>query len=108
VVDNRFRDLIMVEGRRSLLLGTPGGPDYLGIPFGVLLRRSAVMGDLYGPATDLAGDVAVLAPLERPIYVLYRERDHPGAAPWAKLDADTARFESVYDADGLRVYRIKS
>jgi hypothetical protein len=107
LVDNKFRDVLYVEGRRALWLGTPHGPDKAGFPFGGLIRRAAVMGDLYGPATDLAGDLAVLATLGAPIYVLYRASDHRGAAPWAKLDADTAHFERVYDADGFRVYRIR-
>ena len=106
-VDAHFRDVIYVEGRRGLLLGTPAGSDKAGFPFGVLIRRSAVMGDLYGPATDLAGDVAVLEPLAAPIYVLYREHDHPQRAPWVKVEADPASFERVYDADGYRVYRLK-
>ena len=107
LVDHHFRDVLYVEGRRRLLLGTPAGSDKAGFPFGVLLRRAAVMGDLYGPATDLAGDLAELAPLGAPIYVLYRASDHPGAAPWERLDADTAHFERVYDADGFRVYRVR-
>jgi hypothetical protein len=107
LVDYRFRDVIYVEGRRALLLGTPAGSDKAGFPFGVLIRRSAVMGDLYGPATDLAGDVAVLEPLQKPIYVLYREKDQPGRAPWVKLEADSADFERVYDVGGFRVYRLK-
>jgi hypothetical protein len=106
-VDNHFRDVLYVEGRRALLLGTPAGPDKAGFPFGVLIRRSAVMGDLYGPASDLAGDVAVLEPVRAPIYVLYRAHDFPGAAPWVKVEADSSDFERVYDADGFRVYRLR-
>jgi hypothetical protein len=70
-----------------------------------MARRRAVMSDLYGPAADLAGDAAALDSLAAPAYVLYRASDHPGAAPWAVLDADTAGFERVYAADGFRVYR---
>jgi hypothetical protein len=104
-VDDRFRDVLYVDGRRRLLLGTPAGPEKGGFPLNALLRRRAVMADLYGPAADLAGDAAVLDSLNAPAYVLYRERDHPGAAPWAALDADTSGFERVYRADGFRVYR---
>jgi len=106
-IDNLYRDVLFVEGRRSLLLGSPGGPDYLGIPFGPHLRRSAVMADLYGPATDLAGDIAELEPLRSPVYVLYRPQDFPSATPWTRLEADSTEFERVYLADGYRVYRLK-
>ena len=106
-VDNHFRDVLYVEGRRALLLGTPAGSDKAGFPFGVLIRRSAVMGDLYGPASELPGDIAVLEPLRAPLYVLYRAQDFANTAPWAKLEADSADFERVYAADGFRVYHLK-
>jgi len=104
-VDDHFRDAINVEGRRRLLLGTPAGPEKAAFPLGALLRRRAVMADLYGPAADLAGDTALLDSLRAPVYVLYRDRDAPRTAGSSALDADTAGFERVYAADGFRVYR---
>ena len=107
-VDEGFRDVLNVEGRRRLLLGTTSGPDKAAFPLGALLRRRAVMADLYGPVADLAGDAALLDSLGAPVYVLYRASDRTGAAaPWAAVDADTAGFERDYDADGFRVYRRK-
>jgi hypothetical protein len=106
-VDEGFRDVLNVEGRRRLLLGTTSGPDKAGFPLGALIRRRAIMTDLYGAVADLPGDAALLDSLRTPVYVLYRASDHPGATPWSALDADTAGFERDYDADGFRVYRRK-
>ena len=63
------------------------------------------MADLYGPATDLAGDIGVVDALKAPVYVLYRPQDFPSRAPWAKLEADSSDFERVYLENGYRVYR---
>jgi len=106
-VDEGFRDVLNVEGRRRLLLGTTSGPDKAGFPLGALIRRRAIMTDLYGAVADLPGDAALLDSLRTPVYVLYRASDHPGATPWSALDADTAGFERDYAADGFRVYRRK-
>ncbi|HEY6195425.1 MAG TPA: hypothetical protein VI504_10310, partial [Candidatus Eisenbacteria bacterium] len=103
--DHRSRDVLLVEGRRRLLAGTPYGPERAAFPRTALLRRRAVMADLYGPAADLAGDGACLDSLHAPAYVLYRASDFPGAAPWHALDADSSRFERVYAAGGFFVYR---
>ncbi len=104
-LDDRSRDVLLIEGRRRLLAGTPHGPERAAFPREALLRRRAVMDDLYGPVADLAGDAAHLDSLGSPAYVLYRAADHAGSAPWQPLDADTARFARVYLADGFRVYR---
>jgi len=104
-VDDRFNDVLNVEGRRRLLLGTSAGPEKAAFPLAALLRRRAVMADLYGPAADLAGDAALLDSLRAPVYVLYRDGDAARSADWSALNADTAGFERVYDADGFRVYR---
>ena len=107
-LDHHSRDVLLVEGRRRLLAGTPYGPERAAFPAAALMRRRAVMADLYGPATDLAGDAACLDSLGAPTYVLYRAEDFAGAAPWTALDADTARFERVYAAEGRLVYRRRS
>lgn len=104
-LDHRSRDVLLVEGRRRLLAGTPYGPERAAFPAEALARRRAVMADLYGPAVDLAGDAACLDSLNAPAYVLYRAEDFAGARPWAALDADSLRFDLVYDAAGRRVYR---
>ena len=103
-VDDHSRDVLLVEGRRRLLAGTPHGAARAAFPADALARRREVAADLYGPVADLAADAAHLDSLGAPAYVLYRERDHVGAAPWAALDADSTGFERVYAADGFRVY----
>ncbi len=103
--DHCSRDVLLVEGRRRLLAGTPYGPERAAFSRAVLLRRRAVMADLYGPAADVAGDGACLDSLRAPVYVLYRASDFTGIAPWKRLEADTSRFERVYAADGYFVYR---
>jgi hypothetical protein len=108
LVDNGSRDVLLVEGRRRLLLGTPYAPERAAFPRAALLRRRAVEADLYGPAADLAGDAACLDSLGAPSYVLYRAGDFAGAEPWRALDADSARFERVYAVADYRVYRRKS
>jgi hypothetical protein len=103
--DHHSRDVLLVEGRRRLLAGTPFGPERAAFPRAALLRRREVMTDLYGPATDLAGDLATLDALGAPVYVLYRAEDFAGRSPWQALDADTVNFERVYAAEGRLVYR---
>lgn len=107
-LDDRSRDVLLVEGRRRLLAGTPHAPERAAFPREALLRRRAVAADLYGPVADLAGDARMLDSLAAPVYVLYRASDHAGRTPWAPLAADSAGFESVRDADGFHVYRRRS
>ena len=104
-LDHLSRDVLLVEGRRRLLAGTPWGPERAAFPREALLRRRAIMADLYGPAQDLAGDAAGLDALGAPAYVLYRVEDFGTATPWTALDADTLRFERVYAHDGRLIYR---
>jgi hypothetical protein len=103
--DYRSRDILLVEGRRRLLAGTLFGPEKAAFPAAELARRRTAMADLYGAGRDLAGDSACLDALRAPAFVLYRTADFTGATPWAALDADSARFERVYEATGFRVYR---
>src|SRR5262249_52960403 len=104
-LDDRSRDVLLVEGRRRLLAGSPYRPQRAAVPPDLLGRRRAVSSDLYGDGAMLDQDVALLDSLAAPVYVLYRETDHPGRTPWATLERDSARFVRVYDADGFRVYR---
>jgi len=104
-VDDGSRDLLLVEGRRRLLVGTPYAAERAAFPREALLRRRAVSADLYGPRPDLPADGAFLDSLAGPAYVLYRAGAHAAPAPWTALDRDTAGFARVYDADGFRVYR---
>jgi hypothetical protein len=106
-LDDRSRDVLLVEGRRRLLAGTPHAPERAAFPRDALIRRRAVMADLYGPTADLAGDARLLDSLSAPAFVLYRTADLAGA-PWTALDADSTAFALVRDADGFRVYRRKS
>lgn len=104
-VDDGSRDMLLVEGRRRMLAGTPYAAERAAFPRDALLRRRAVIADLYGTTADLPGDGALLDSLAAPAYVLYREGTHAAPAPWTALDRDTAGFARVYDADGFRVYR---
>ena len=104
-VDDHSRDVLLVEGRRRLLAGTPHRAERAAFPSDALARRRAVSADLYGPVADLAGDAAMLDSLGAPVYVLYRERDFPDAAPWPALEAPGSGFARVYAAGGFRVYR---
>jgi hypothetical protein len=106
--DDRGRDVLLVESRRRLLVGTVFGPEKAAFPSGEMAHRRAVMADLYSSGSQLAADAACLDSLGAPAYVLYRAEDHDGRSPWAALDADSGGFERVYaDADGHRVYRRK-
>ena len=104
-LDHHSRDVLLVEGRRRLLAGTPYGPERAAFPAEALARRRAVMADLYGPTRDLAADAACLDSLGAPAYVLYRAEDFAGARPWEALEADSTHFERVYQAAGRLVYR---
>jgi hypothetical protein len=104
--DDRGRDVLLVEGRRRLLVGTVFGPDKAAFPAGEMAHRRAVLDDLYGSAAALAADAACLDSLGAPAYVLYRAADLEGRTPWTALDADSTGFERAYaDTQGHRVYR---
>jgi hypothetical protein len=104
-LDHRSRDVLLVEGRRRLLVGTPFGPERAAFPADQLVRRRAIMADLYGPCTDLAASATGLDSIGAPVYLLYRAEDFDGATPWTALDAEGALFERVYDQAGRIVYR---
>jgi hypothetical protein len=106
-VDARYRDLIMVTGQRELYLGTHNGPEKAAFPLTELLRRRALVADVYGEAHDWASHRAALAALGRPVYVVYRPEDADGRSPWAAIDGDP-RAERVYDAGGYRVHRLRA
>jgi hypothetical protein len=103
-LDDQSRDVLLVEGRRRLLVGTPHAAERAAFPREALLRRRAVSADLYGPVQDLAGDARLLDSLGTPAYVLYRTRAYGDARPWAALDADSSGFTLVHGGE-YRVYR---
>ena len=101
MVDDAFRDLLAVEARRRLYLGSASGPELAGFPRDQVIERRAVVADLYGPGADLDRDAASLRGLGAPAYVLYR----PGAASRpAALRPDL--FTPAYDHEGHVVYRV--
>jgi len=106
--DDRSRDVLLVEGGRRLLVGTPRAPDTAGFPADQMAHRRAVLADLYGPVASLESDAAFLDSLGAPAYVLYRDQDLAGHTPWRALEADSSRLERVYaDSLGHRVYRLR-
>jgi hypothetical protein len=101
-VDDRFRDVLAVEARRRLYLGSPWGPELAGFPRDQLTERRAVIADLYGPGAALERDARALRALGAPAYVLYR---HDAARPLpASLRPDL--FAPAYDREGCVVYRV--
>ena len=106
--DNRFRSLIMVKGRRQLLLGSDSGPERAAFPLDQVLERRAVLADLYGRADSLDRDAALLTRLGRPAYVLLRAADAGlDGSPGPDLDARPDLFARVYDRDGFIVYHVR-
>jgi hypothetical protein len=101
-VDDGFRDVIMVEGRRQLLLGSSRGPEQAAFPLDQILERRMVMADFYGDADSLERDVAMLRRLARPAYVVVR----PGA-PTAPFEARPDLFARAYAADGFTVFAVR-
>jgi hypothetical protein len=107
VVDNGFRDLIMVRARRQLYLGSSAGPEKAGFPLTQVIERRAVMTDLYVTFATLDSDVAALVRLGRPGYVLVRDADFtPAASPRPVFAGRPDLFQSVYDRDGFVVYHV--
>ena len=105
-VDARFRDLIMVHGRRRLYYGSTFGPERAGFPLPQVIERRAVMADVYGPGADLAGDARALASLGAPVFVVFRPGDFEGQDPGRHFERHPELFERVYDRDGFAVYRL--
>lgn len=106
--DVNFRSLIMVKGRRQLLLGDSRGPEAAAFPLDQVLERRAVLADLYGPADSLDRDASLMTRLGRPAYVLLRAADAaPAGPPGLRLDARPDLFNRVYDRDGFVVYQVR-
>jgi hypothetical protein len=109
-VDARFRDLIMVRGRRRLYYGSVFGSSRAGFPPAQVIERRNVMADLYGPGDDLAGDARSLAALGPQALIVYRPGDDGDgsghAAPWRNLERRPELFSRAYDRDGFRVYAV--
>ena len=106
-VDRGFRDVIMVEGRRQLLLGSSLGPELAAFSLDEVLKRRAVMADLYDGADSLDRDVSLLSGLKRPTYVLLRRVDADSSgSPAPHFDARPDLFTRVYQRDGFLVYRV--
>ena len=105
LLDHHSRDLLLVQARRRMLAGHPHAAERAAFPREELARRRAVSADLYGAADSLDADAALLARLGAPVYIVYRASDFPDGAPWVALDADSARFERVYDSGRFLVYR---
>jgi len=106
-VDDQARDVIMVQARRQLLLGSKAGPELAAFPLEQVEERREVTADLYGPLGALERDVAVLGRLGRPVYVLYRRADFvAGPFPADRLARHADRFARVYDHDGFVVYHL--
>jgi hypothetical protein len=104
--DFHARDVLLVEGRRRLFVGTARAPDVAAFPSDQMAHRRAVVADLYGPARELEADAACLDSLGAPAYLLFRAEDFTDAVPWTALEADSGQFQRVYaDAFGHRVYR---
>jgi hypothetical protein len=108
LVDRGGRDLILVKAQRRLWVGTTANADKAAFPARELALRRAVEADLYDRANSLGADARALVRLGRPAYVLYRAPDFPWTAPWRALEAHPELFTRVYDADGFRVYRVRS
>jgi len=103
-VDAEYRDLVMVLGHRPVLLGTRRGPEKAGYPLSQVLKRRAVMEDLYGAAGDLDADFAVLEGLKRPVYLIYRDEDGAGAVAALRALEDRPDLATVvHAADGVTV-----
>ena len=105
LLDHHSRDLLLVQARRRMLAGHPHAAERAAFPREELARRRAVSADLYGAADSLETDAALFARLGAPAYIVYRASDFPAGAPWVALDADSARFERVYDSGRFLVYR---
>lgn len=102
IVDDGFRDLLAVQARRRLYLGSSSGPELAGFPRDQVVERRAVVADLYGPGEGLERDAASLRRLGAPAYVLYR----PGAPSPPPASRRPDLFEPAYDREGHVVYRV--
>ncbi|HVQ24158.1 MAG TPA: hypothetical protein VMV01_03230, partial [Planctomycetota bacterium] len=101
-VDAGFQDLLAVEARRRVYIGSSSGPELAGFPRDQIAERRAVVDDLYGAGADLDRDAASLRKLGAPVYVLYRP--DAGSRP-AATRPDL--FEQAYEAQGYVVYRVR-
>jgi hypothetical protein len=108
-LDDHYCDLVMVHGRRPLYLGSASGSEQFAFPLQELLRRRAVMADVYGPCGSLARDAEALGSLRRPIYLLYRPWvGVPERTTFRGLERRPDLFSQVLARDGYRVYRLRN
>ena len=106
-VDARYRDLILVRGRRRLYYGSTFGPEHAGFPLAQVTERRAVMADLYGPGERLEADGRSLAALGQPAYVVFRPDDFGGATPRESLGRRADLFRLAYEDSGFRIYALR-
>lgn len=107
-LDDDSRDVLLVEGQRRLLVGTPFGPDKAAFPADELARRRGLSATLFGHQAfgpeALANAALALDSLGAPAYVLLRPQ-HVAAPIAAALDSAGTLFERVYaDSSGHRIY----
>lgn len=117
-LETRNRDLLIVQGPRHMLVGTPAGPEIAAFPVREFERRREVTADLFGSIQEFDGDLASLTDVVARarqvqrvgvVYLLYRESDFaPGDAPWVRLEAVAGnRAVKRYDTDGFRIYALR-
>jgi hypothetical protein len=107
LVDGGFRDLIMVKARRRLYMATEQPADLAAFPVAEMARRHRIMLDLYGSIAEPDTDVAGLADLHQPIYLLFRPEDRSmWLEPWKRVIDAAPGSQLVYDRDGYRIVRL--
>jgi len=114
-VEARDRGTIQVLGQRRQWVGTTAAPELAAFPVAAMRERRAIEADLYGSADSLDADARALASVRAPVYLIYRASDFPAGTgarsawvrPWRALEARADLFERVYDAAGIRVYRLR-
>jgi hypothetical protein len=107
LVDGGFRDLIMVKARRRLYLATEQPADLAAFPAAEMVRRHRIMVDLYGSIAEPDTDVAGLADLHQPVYLLFRPEDRSmWLEPWKRVMDAAPGSRLVYDRDGYRIVQL--
>jgi hypothetical protein len=104
-LDSNDRAEVVVRGPRRQYWGIPSYAEQWGYDREAVGLRRRTRDAVYGTGKLTPPEVAGLAALHAPVYVITRETDTPGAA--ARLAALPRRYRRVWSEDGLAVFRMR-
>ena len=104
-IDSHDRTEVLVRGPRRQYWGLPAYAYQWGYDREVMALRRRTRDEVYASGDLDPKEIAGLAALHAPVYVIAREEDTPGAG--RRLAERPARYRRVWAEDGLAVFRVR-